>query len=80
MTWLQTVSKLEGIANDPSIDAKKRIKALTELFFLYQHDVQHQASVVRSIQDICTDNRFELHKNRLEITDNYVIVDPVETE
>jgi hypothetical protein len=50
--YLKLLEELNGIANDETKPVLERIRALAELYFLYQFDVHNQSKTVRRIQDL----------------------------
>jgi len=50
--FIEKKARWEAEADDQNLQWRDRIYALTELYFLHQHDVHNQAKYIRKIQDI----------------------------
>ena len=50
--YLKLLEELNGIANDETKPVLERIRALTEIYSLYQFDAFNQAKTVRRIHDL----------------------------
>lgn len=50
--FTQRREELEAIASEPAEDIPSRVKALCELYFLFQGDVHNQAKFIRRIKDL----------------------------